>query len=196
MLLIGWSTDFKANSHSCQGTSSRELLIEKLIFAQLVMKYAEYHENHKFNTVFTRVCHLSLSWGRLIQFTHFQAIYFDSSNIFLPSTTRSSKVACYLSVLWITFLWIVSFPICFPPQRPWFDCANNIWWTVHSVEIFSLLQPPVTSRLLGPNALLRTSYYLSQISVLCYTSDGFATCHKKLPTTSELTEIHTVCLLK
>jgi hypothetical protein len=50
-------------------------------------------------------------------------------------------------------------PMCYipcPSHCLWFDQINNIWWNVHIMKLLlpSLLQPPATSSLLGPNILL------------------------------------------
>jgi hypothetical protein len=44
-----------------------------------------------------------------------------------------------------------------PPHSSCFDHPNSIWWWVRS-SLCSLLHSPVTSSLLGPNALLSTLF--------------------------------------
>jgi len=51
-----------------------KVLLEKLVVAQLVKKFPAFDGIRMFITVYTRVCHWSLSWARCIQSENFHTI--------------------------------------------------------------------------------------------------------------------------
>jgi len=68
------------------------VLLGKLTFPQLYKKFLAFLGTQVFLTKFTRACHLSLSWARLIHFMPFHPFSFKICfNICLPSVSRLPK---------------------------------------------------------------------------------------------------------
>jgi hypothetical protein len=112
------------------------VLPEKLIFASLVKKFLAFYETRRFITVMTRSCNLTLPWARWIQSTHSHPI---SLSIKCINMHISSVRASYSS---------------HPLHTPWFGHFNRLLWRV---QIWNLLQPYLTSSLLGQLSSL--AYY-------------------------------------
>jgi hypothetical protein len=121
VFFISWATIFPRRT-VFHGNTSRAL-VNKLITAQLVQKFPDSYGIRSFFAVFTRICHWSLSWARLIQFTLSHPIYLRFILILwfhlcvgLPSNSFSSPV-CVLHVQPICSL-ILSLELCLVKHRP------------------------------------------------------------------------------
>ena len=126
-------------------TTWRRVLREKLLVPQLV-KFPAVYRIWRFITVFTRVHHLFLSWGRSIQFT------------LCPVSLRS--IILLFSHQCLGFLSCL-FPSGFPHQHPvcstplshtchvsfFFIDRPNIWWGVEIMMLLIMQSPQVFSYL-------------------------------------------------
>jgi hypothetical protein len=142
-------------------TPCSRVLLEKLIVTQLVKKIPVFYGIRRFITVYTRSRLWSLSWARCIQFTPSSPIFRRSILILsfhlhlgLPSGLFPSG---YPTTILYTFLisftratWSARFIILDLITLITFGKAYKLW----SSPLCSILQPPVTSSLLGPNILL------------------------------------------
>jgi hypothetical protein len=129
--------------------------------SQSVEKLPTSYGTRRVITVFTRARHWSLFW---IQSTSSHPITLSYILISTSDLRLGLSSGNFPSVFQPTYCMDFSSIPCLlrapPIILPWFDHPNNIWWTVSS-SLCSLLQPPVTSSLLGPNIHLST---LSQCS--------------------------------
>jgi hypothetical protein len=121
------------------------VLPEKLKRPEL-KKFPAFYGTRRFITAFTRACHLSLSWARLIQSmlphpTSRRSILILSSHLRLglPSGLLPSGVptkALYAPLL---------SPIratCPAHLSSWVDHPNDIWWGVQSIKLFATNTTP------------------------------------------------------
>ena len=152
-----WST------HSLN-TWSR-VLLEKLIVPELVKKFSIFCGTQRLITMFTRVCHLSLSLVREIQCTSPAPIIFPQpgSNITIPAIPGSFQVDSVPEIsppkpclhLHVSLTCYMHCPYNFS----WFDHANNTCPQYRSCSSScTVLHPPATLFLLGPNILLSTLF--------------------------------------
>jgi hypothetical protein len=118
-------------------------LLEKLKVTQLINKFLTFYGTHKLITVFARVCHWSLSWGKFLPY--FLKIH---SHIF-QFISRSSKWSCSLLVLWPKFCVRFSSQPCVcymscPSHPPWLDHSNKIWWSVNVAKLLVMQSSPAS----------------------------------------------------
>jgi hypothetical protein len=69
-----WKSLLSVHGEYHKLTAWRKVLREKLMVTQLIKKWPAFYGNLRFNTVFKRARHWSLSWVRWLQSTHSQII--------------------------------------------------------------------------------------------------------------------------
>jgi hypothetical protein len=70
-----------------------------------------------------------------------------------------------------------------PSHLPWFDCPNNIWWSVHVMKLLITQSSPVSHHfLLGQNILLSTLSSNTSLTVRDQSSHPYKTTGKLIVT--------------
>jgi hypothetical protein len=142
---------------------SRDLL-QKLTVAQLDKKFTGFYRTQRFITIFTKVCHWSLTWTKWIQFTpNYRYFFMIHFNIILSSMSRRSKWYFHPNSFGKNFVSILlSSHACYMPPLIHLDLTALITLgDKHKFLCSSLcnfLHPPVTSSLLDPNIPLSTLF--------------------------------------
>jgi hypothetical protein len=132
--------------------------------AQLVKKVPALYGTWRCITAFTKARSRPLSWARWIQSTPSKLIFYFLKihfNITLPSTPRSCEwlLPFRLSNQNVArvFYFLHARYMPRPSHPPWFDHPKifSEKYKLWSLSLYSFLQPPVTSSLVGPIILLR-----------------------------------------
>jgi hypothetical protein len=121
-----------------QITAWRKTVLQTLTVPQLVNKFPAFYRTQRFTTVLTTANHLSLSWGRSIEYTP-SAFYNLHFNIILPSIITSHKRSLSHRIPHKNIVCSYTVPHTCHMTRPsrllWFDSLNNIWWEMQSLKL-------------------------------------------------------------
>jgi hypothetical protein len=141
------------------------VLVEELVVTQLVKKLPVFYGIRKLITIFTRACHWSLSWARCIQSKSSQPIFLRS--ILTPYShlrlvlLNSLFLSCFRTRILNVFL-ISPMSDTWPVHLILHDLISLIKfgkvYKLRSSSLYSHLQPPATSSLLGSYILLSTLF--------------------------------------
>jgi len=113
-------------------TPCSRVLLEKLIFIQLLKKFPAFYGNQRFITMFTRVHQWSLFWARWNYSRPSHPISLRAILILPTHLCPDLPNGVYSSHFWSICIHLSFFP-CMPHDHlsypPWFDDPIYIWWS-------------------------------------------------------------------